>query len=147
MQLGWAGFLGPLIERFVSPLVAGLDVAGYGVGIGHAESIQFRHAHTVQRVFDSDEARAASPLPGSNRGSRHTDASRVTLNINLGGVWDDGQGGGLKFFVADGAGGEDGGVVTVRQRKGWASIHAGPVPHQAELLGNGYRLNLVVWCD
>ena len=40
--------------------------------------LAYRHGHTVQRVHD--DALEKSPLPGSNRGSLHTDDSDVTVN-------------------------------------------------------------------
>ena len=40
--------------------------------------LAYRHGHTVQRVHD--DAWEKSPLPGSNRGSLHTDDSDVTVN-------------------------------------------------------------------
>ena len=44
----------------------------------HNLKLAYRHGHTVQRVHD--DAFEKSPLPGSNRGSLHTDDSDVTVN-------------------------------------------------------------------
>ena len=117
----------PLLTK----LVAGVAPLVRRLGRGDP---RFRHAHTVQRVA---AGAGSAPLPGSNRGSRHTDGSRVTLNVNLAGDW---TGGGDLFFF----GGEP---LRVPQQVGHAVLHTGLLEHQAELLQAGYRINLVIWCD
>jgi diketogulonate reductase-like aldo/keto reductase len=127
VELGWSGFLEPLVSRIATPMASALGLVQGG--------LTFRHAHTVQRVHPED---SSSPLPGSNRGSRHTDASSVTLNVNLGGTW---TGGDLLFF------GESAKPLRVEQRPGTAVMHRGNAVHQAALLESGYRINIVVWTD
>lgn len=136
VELGWDGFLSPLMERYISTLAAGLGLPGGDDG----QTLRFRHAHTVQRVHEND---SESPLPGSNRGSRHTDASTITLNVNLGGNW---EGGDLLFFEGTG-GADEQPMLRLPQQKGSAIMHAGSTVHQAGLLTSGYRLNLVIWCE
>ena len=138
VELGWAGFLQPLVAEVADPIARALGLippsdrstpaaaaaaaaassssigagadSGGGTGVGGGGGgaaaaaaaaadkrrrrlrLGFSHAHTVQRVHADDPR--GSPLPGSNRGSRHTDASAVTLNIQIGGDW---EGGALLF--------------------------------------------------
>lgn len=130
-ELGFDGMLKPLAQLFTEPLARAL-LPGMATG-----RLRFTQGHTVQRVFDGVE----SPIPGSNRGSRHYDGSDVTLNVNIGGEW---TGGDLLMF-ADHQAAEP--AFRVPQKKGWAAFHPGRVMHQAALLESGYRYNLVIWAD
>lgn len=130
-ELGYEPFLRALVEEVASPLFGQLQ--------GNPDlKLAYRHGHTVQRVHD--DALEKSPLPGSNRGSLHTDDSDVTVNVNIGGDW---LGGGLKFFEDD----SEEPSLTLPQAKGQAFLHRGKIRHQAGLLTAGYRFNLVIWCD
>ena len=57
--------------QVASPLFARLE--GW-----QGRRLVYRHGHTVQRVHE--DSLETSPLPGSNRGSLHTDDSDVTIN-------------------------------------------------------------------
>ncbi|CAE7564420.1 Src64B [Symbiodinium natans] len=129
-ELGYEPFLRALVEEVVSPLFARLQEGNF--------KLAYRHGHTVQRVHD--DALEKSPLPGSNRGSLHTDDSDVTVNVNIGGDW---EGGGLKFFEEN----TETPAFVLPQAKGQAFLHYGKLRHQAGLLTAGYRFNLVIWCD
>ena len=150
-ELGFTPMLEELV-RVVSPLAEAAygrsDGGGSGGGSGRRRRVlRYHHAHTVQRVAeDVTEESDLCPLPGSNRGSQHYDDADVTLNINVGGVWE--GGGGLKVIL----GGDEGGVgsaastLVVANSLGRAIMHPGGLVHQAELVGGGCRINLVVWC-
>jgi len=129
-ELGYTAFLEAFVRDVAAPLWGRLE--------GHDVELRYRHSHTVQRV--ADDALDITPLPGSNRGSRHTDASDVTVNVNIGGDW---TGGNLNFFDH----GATEPSLTLPQSKGQAFLHRGDVLHQAGLLDSGYRFNLVIWCD
>mmetsp|Transcript_20044 Transcript_20044/g.32003 ORF Transcript_20044/g.32003 Transcript_20044/m.32003 type:complete len:563 (-) Transcript_20044:136-1824(-) len=130
-ELGFNGMLEPLAYRFTEPLASVLLP-----GMTNCR-LRFTQGHTVQRVFDG----AVSPIPGSNRGSKHFDGADVTLNVNIGGEW---SGGDLLVFRDHQSTEPD---FRVPQKKGWAVFHPGRVMHQAALLEAGSRYNLVIWAD
>ena len=134
VELGWAGFLEPLVAGFAAPLSDAL----YGAKkrTGKRNALKFAHAHTVHRVCEDHTRR--SPLPGSNRGSKHTDQAALTLNVNIGGEW---KGGGVKFFD------DAGNSILVPHERGRALVHPGRLVHQGTKLTEGYRLNLVIWTN
>lgn len=70
----------------------------------------------------------------------HTDASAVTLNMNLNMPGEAFTGSNVDFF--DAATGETNSVVF---EPGTATIHRGSVPHAAQPITSGQRTNLVFW--
>ena len=70
----------------------------------------------------------------------HTDASSVTLNINLNLPGEKFSGSELDFYDQ-----ENGKVVQLSFKPGTAMIHKGSVPHAAKPITSGDRTNLVLW--
>lgn len=103
------------IARMLFPDVTGLDTQTFGF------SIHYRP--------DTD----TSIRP-------HTDASSVTLNINLNLPGEEFTGSTVDFF--DQVSGE---VTPLTFQKGSAMIHHGNVPHSAQPITSGERTNLVLW--
>lgn len=70
----------------------------------------------------------------------HTDASSVTLNINLNLPGEDFSGSGVRFFDR-----ETQQVSELSFAPGTALIHHGSVPHEAMPITGGERSNFVLW--
>ncbi|MEO0410832.1 MAG: 2OG-Fe(II) oxygenase [Pseudomonadota bacterium] len=70
----------------------------------------------------------------------HTDASSVTLNINLNLLGEDFSGSAVRFFEQ-----ESGKVESLTFEPGTAMIHRGHVAHASEPIKEGKRHNFVLW--
>ena len=70
----------------------------------------------------------------------HSDASSVTLNINLNLPGEDYSGSGVNFYDQS-----TGKLVEQRFEPGTALIHRGHVPHAAQPIISGERSNIVLW--
>lgn len=103
------------IGRLLFPLVAGFDTQTFGFSISYKPTTE------------------ASIQP-------HTDASAVTLNVNLN-TPDEAFTGSEVDFVDQ----RTGGVASVIFEPGIAVIHRGDVPHRARPITSGERSNLVLW--
>ncbi len=119
---GFQGFYRQVIDTYMRPIarmlfpdIVGLDTQTFGF------SIRYRP--------DTD----TSIRP-------HTDASSVTLNINLNLPGEEFTGSTVDFF--DQATGE---VAALTFEPGSAMIHHGNVPHTAHPITSGERTNLVLW--
>ena len=79
--------------------------------------------------------------PNSDTSLRaHTDASAVTLNINLNLPGEAFTGSEVNFFNPD-----TGQTKALKFRPGTAMIHRGNVPHAAKPITSGERTNIVLW--
>lgn len=103
------------ISRLLFPEVMGYDTQSFGF------SIQYQ--------------------PSKDTSIRpHTDASAVTLNINLNMPGEDFSGSTVDFF--DQTTGE---IDAFTFKPGVAVIHRGNVPHTAQAITSGERTNFVLW--
>ncbi|GAB5445206.1 2OG-Fe(II) oxygenase family protein [Gymnodinialimonas sp.] len=115
-------FYRDLMDRYMRPISRLLfpDVMGYDT-----QSFGF----SIQWQADADTSLRA-----------HTDASSVTLNINLNLPGEDFAGSGVRFF--DRASRE---VAELSFAPGTALIHHGSVPHESMPITEGERSNFVLW--
>lgn len=119
----------------------------YGVSLGGPMRLQLSllsrfHVQPLApagvRLLMHPSAFAIDYTPKTQRSSaRHVDDSVMTLNVCLGHRF---KGGDLVFYP------EDGDPVTVKQRPGFALVHAGSLEHRALPITEGSRTNLVLWC-
>ena len=134
-ELGWGGFLAPLIADVVAPLSDAL----YGRETPTPKRVALKYsgrAHTEQLVCEDHTRR--SPLPASAKAAKRSDVHALTLHVAICGEW---KGGGTKFF--DGAGN----AVFVDNAKGVAVLHPGRTEHQPQPLTDGFRYSLAVHCE
>ncbi|GAA6179449.1 hypothetical protein NBRC116594_08870 [Shimia sp. NS0008-38b] len=103
------------ISRLLFPDIVGFDSQTFGF--------------SIQWQADADTSLRA-----------HTDASSVTLNLNLNLPGEDFSGSGVKFFDR-----ETRQVAELNFAPGKALIHHGSVPHESMPITKGERSNLVLW--
>ncbi len=115
-------FYESLMDRYMRPISRMLfpDIVGYDT-----QTFGF----SIQWQADADTSLRA-----------HTDASAVTLNINLNLPGEDFEGSGVRFF--DRATGK---VDELTFAPGTALIHHGNVPHESMPITEGERSNFVLW--
>ena len=119
---GFQGFYRALIDRYTRPIARLLfpEILGYDAQ-SFAFSIQYQ--------------------PGMDTSLRlHTDASAVTLNININLPGEEFSGSEVDFYDR-----ETGKMNRVSFQPGTAMIHRGSVPHAAQAITSGSRSNLVLW--
>lgn len=111
-----------LMDRYMRPISRLLfpDVAGYDT-----QTFGF----SIQWQADADTSLRA-----------HTDASAVTLNINLNRADEEFSGSGVKFFDRDTRQ-----ISELFFEPGTALIHHGSVPHESMPITEGERSNIVLW--
>ncbi len=119
---GFQDFYQGLMDRYMRPIARLLfpDITGYDT-----QTFGF----SIQWQPDTDTALRA-----------HTDASSVTLNVNLNLPGEDFSGSGVRFFNQ--ATQE---VSELTFAPGTALIHHGSVPHESMPITEGERSNLVLW--
>jgi len=103
------------ISRLLFPDIVGYDTQTFGF--------------SIQWQADADRSLRA-----------HTDASSVTLNLNLNLPGEEFSGSGVKFFDR-----ETGQVAELGFGPGKALIHHGSVPHESMPITQGERTNFVLW--
>jgi hypothetical protein len=115
-------FYSDLMDRYMRPISRLLfpDVMGYD-----SQTFGF----SIQWQADADTSLRA-----------HTDASSVTLNINLNLPGEDFSGSGVRFFDR-----ESRRVSELTFAPGTALIHHGSVPHESMPITQGERSNFVLW--
>ncbi|MEP2921839.1 MAG: 2OG-Fe(II) oxygenase [Sulfitobacter sp.] len=116
------GFYRDLMDAYMRPISRLLfpDIVGYD-----AQTFGF----SIQWQADADRSLRA-----------HTDASSVTLNINLNLPGEAFSGSGVKFFDR-----ETRQVAELGFAPGKALIHHGSVPHESMPITQGERTNFVLW--
>ena len=119
---GFQAFYQTLMDIYMRPIARLLfpDVAGYD-----SQTFGF----SVQWQPNTDTSLRA-----------HTDASSVTLNINLNLPGEDFSGSGVRFFDN-----QTGQVSELTFAPGTALIHHGSVPHESMPIIEGERSNFVLW--
>ena len=133
-ELGWAGFLAPLVADAVAPISDALY--GRKAPTPKRVALKFSTAFSEQMVCEDHTRR--SPLPASLKAKKRADVHPITVSIAIAGDW---KGGGTKFF--DGAGNS----VFVANAKGVAVLSPGRLSHQPQPLTEGFRYALTVHCD
>lgn len=116
------GFYQELIDAYMRPIARLLfpDVVGYDTQ-SFGFSIEYQ--------------------PGTDTSIRpHTDASAVTLNININAPGEEYSGSELRFFDS-----QNGEVRELAFQPGVAMIHHGNIAHAALPIRSGSRTNLVLW--
>ncbi len=119
---GFQAFYQDLMDSYMRPIGRLLfpDIAGYDT-----QTFGF----SIQWKPDTDTSLRA-----------HTDASSVTLNVNLNLPGEDFSGSGVRFFDQ-----ETRKVSELTFAPGTALIHHGSVPHESMPITRGERSNLVLW--
>ena len=119
---GFQAFYQGLMDRYMRPIARMLfpDVTGYDT-----QTFGF----SIQWQPDTDTSLRA-----------HTDASSVTLNINLNLPGEDFSGSGVRFFDH-----ETREIRELTFAPGTALMHHGSVPHESMPITEGERSNLVLW--
>ena len=119
---GFQAFYQNLMDSYMRPIARMLfpDITGYDT-----QTFGF----SIQWQPDTDTSLRA-----------HTDASSVTLNINLNRPGEDFSGSGVRFFDQ-----ETQQVSELTFAPGTALMHHGSVPHESMPITEGERSNLVLW--
>lgn len=119
---GFQDFYQALMDRYMRPIARLLfpDITGYDT-----QTFGF----SIQWQPDTDTSLRA-----------HTDASSVTLNVNLNLPGEDFSGSGVRFFDQ-----KTQEVSELTFAPGTALIHHGSVPHESMPITEGERSNLVLW--
>lgn len=119
---GFQSFYQGLMDRYMRPISRLLfpDIVGYDT-----QTFGF----SIQWQADKDTSLRA-----------HTDASAVTLNINLNLPGEEFSGSGVRFFDR-----ETRRVEELTFAPGTALIHHGSVPHESMPITEGERSNIVLW--
>lgn len=119
---GFQAFYQALMDSYMRPIARMLfpDITGYDT-----QTFGF----SIQWQPDTDTSLRA-----------HTDASSVTLNVNLNLPGEDFSGSGVRFFDH-----ETREVSELTFAPGTALLHHGSVPHESMPITEGERSNLVLW--
>ncbi len=119
---GFQAFYQALMDSYMRPIARMLfpDITGYDT-----QTFGF----SIQWQPDTDTSLRA-----------HTDASSVTLNVNLNLPGEDFSGSGVRFFDR-----ETQEVSELTFAPGTALIHHGSVPHESMPITEGERSNLILW--
>lgn len=119
---GFQAFYQALMDSYMRPIARMLfpDITGYDT-----QTFGF----SIQWQPDTDTSLRA-----------HTDASSVTLNVNLNLPGEDFSGSGVRFFDR-----ETRKVSELTFAPGTALIHHGSVPHESMPITQGERSNLILW--
>jgi len=120
------GLLDPLVAEYLEPAAALLP--------GHCQGLDSYRAFTVQYEAVQD---------GDRELATHYDNAEVTLNVNLGGLW---EGGEIEFQGLATEPEDKAMLARVSLPRGRGVLHAGLDLHRALPLTSGRRHNLVVWC-
>jgi len=125
-DIGLEGLLDNLMEEYIRPLSTLLYPDRGGGSIDH------HHSFIVEYQLDHDLSL-----------DMHTDDSDVTLNVCL---TRDFKGGGLDFCGQLGAPEHRRHMLEYPHKQGVGVVHLGIQRHGANIIRDGYRANLIIWC-